>query len=112
MYEALILLIIRLKDSIGWNLVWTSPYIEPTVEGIAVNAKIANPSQEHCNRMVAACYGTLIQLWSIAEDGNSREIGNMTLLKRFHHICLFSKYYLIFIGKMFYKQLATHVFYL
>ena len=65
----------RLKDSIGWNLVWTSPYIEPTVEGIALNAKIANPSQEQCNRMVAACYGTLIQLWSIAEDGSSREIG-------------------------------------
>ena len=69
----------RLKDSIGWNLVWTSPYIEPTVEGIALNAKIANPSQEQCNRMVAACYGTLIQLWSIAEDGSSREIGKSTV---------------------------------
>ncbi len=31
--------------------------------------------------MVAACYGTLIQLWSIAEDGKSREVGTLTLAK-------------------------------
>ena len=59
---------------------WTSPYIDAIVERIALNAKIANPSQDHCNRMVAASYKTVIQLWSVGEDGGSREIGRITKL--------------------------------
>ena len=45
------------------------------MDRIALNAKAANPSQENCNRMLAAALGTSIRLWSIADDGTSREIG-------------------------------------
>ena len=65
----------RLKDSIGWNLVWTSSYIEDAVDRIAVNAKVSTPVQESCNRLVAAATGFTIRLWSITDNGESREIG-------------------------------------
>ena len=65
-----------MKDSTGWQLTWTSPYLEGAVERIALNAKVVNPSQDHTNRMVAVASGSHIRLWSVYEDGDTREIGN------------------------------------
>ncbi|XP_021344366.1 BTB/POZ domain-containing protein KCTD3-like, partial [Mizuhopecten yessoensis] len=64
-----------MKDSTGWHLIWTSPYMTCPVERIAINAKVLNPNQDNTNKMVAASYGTNIQLWSVSDDGSSREIG-------------------------------------
>ena len=63
-----------MKDSTGWNLVWTSDYIHQLVDRIALNCKIMYPSQEHPSRMIAAAHGQSIHLWSLLNDG-AREIG-------------------------------------
>lgn len=47
--------------------------MEDVVERVAINAKVLNP--ENPNKMVAAAMGNIIQLWSVADDGTSREIG-------------------------------------
>lgn len=67
----------RMKDTAGWQLRWTSPYMEDIVERVAINAKVLNP--ENPNKMVAAAMGNMIQLWSVADDGTSREIGKFSL---------------------------------
>jgi len=37
---------------------------------------MANPGQDGCSRMVAAAFGSVIQLWQISDNGQStREIG-------------------------------------
>jgi len=66
----------RLKESIGWNQAWMSPYLESVVDRIALNAKVANPGHDGCSRMIAASYGSIVQLWQISDNGQStREIG-------------------------------------
>jgi len=66
----------RLKESIGWNQAWMSPYLESVVDRIALNAKMANPGHDSCSRMIAASYGSIVQLWQISDNGQStREIG-------------------------------------
>lgn len=67
---------VRMKDSTGWYLSWTSPFLEKAVELVTLNAKMTTLGQEHCGRMVAASTGCLVQLWSVSDDGqNTREIG-------------------------------------
>ncbi|XP_062595275.1 BTB/POZ domain-containing protein KCTD3-like [Saccostrea cucullata] len=67
----------RMKDSAGWQLRWTSPYMENVVDRVAINAKVLNP--DNPNKMVAAAMGNMIQLWSVTEEGISREIGKFSL---------------------------------
>ncbi|XP_050404253.1 BTB/POZ domain-containing protein KCTD3 isoform X1 [Patella vulgata] len=69
----------RMKDSTGWHLIWVSPYMEIQVERIAINAKVLNPNQDHSNKMVAASFDSMIRLWNINDDGDSREIGVFNL---------------------------------
>lgn len=76
----------RLKDAQIWSLTWTSPYMEHEVERIALNAKVANPSQEHCNRMLAAAEYTYVHLWSIGDDGNTREVGQFNFTVHPEHL--------------------------
>ncbi|KAK2161189.1 hypothetical protein LSH36_120g10014 [Paralvinella palmiformis] len=66
----------RLKDSVGWDLAWTSPYLDHYVERVALNAKVIYPGQDSHSRMVAASYGCSVHLWHITNDGDHmREIG-------------------------------------
>ena len=69
-----------MKDSMGWQLIWTSPHMEVQVEHIAINAKVLNPSQDNSYKMVAASEANLIRLWSVSDDGDSREIGTTRYL--------------------------------
>lgn len=69
----------RMKDSTGWHHIWSSPYMENTIERVALNAKVVAQNQENTNKMVAASMGNLVQLWLIMDDGNSREIGMFNL---------------------------------
>lgn len=81
----------RLKDSTGWQLVFTSPYIESTIERIAINAKVNLSSAEPTpSKMVAISYGSLIRLWSIQDGGNKTDVGTFNLSVRVE--------YLFFIG--------------
>lgn len=72
----------RLKDSTGWILAWCSSYLENVVDRITLNAKVMNPGQDHCSRMVAASSGSRVQLWHVMndEDQTTKEIGNCILL--------------------------------
>lgn len=77
----------RMKESSGWKLSWTSPHIEDRVEHIALNTtKVPStgslPGLDSAPRMVAAAYGTVIQLWSVHDNGDTiNEIGNYHIKK-------------------------------
>ncbi|KAK7104630.1 BTB/POZ domain-containing protein KCTD3-like [Littorina saxatilis] len=65
----------RMKDSTGWHLIWTSEYLCNVVERVAINAKVVSSLQDNTHKMVAAAAAGVVRLWSISEDGDSREIG-------------------------------------
>ncbi|KAI4468290.1 seta binding protein 1 [Holotrichia oblita] len=80
----------RLKDSSGWQQVFTSPHIEHCIERIAINAKIGSGNAGETSKMVAISYGTQVRLWGISEDGTKTNIGTFNLHVRVE--------YLFFIG--------------
>ncbi|GJQ79281.1 hypothetical protein Trydic_g5524 [Trypoxylus dichotomus] len=80
----------RLKDSSGWQLVFTSPHIEFCIERIAINAKIGSGTAGETSKMVAIAYGSQVRLWGITEDGTKTNIGTFNLHVRVE--------YLFFIG--------------
>lgn len=67
----------RMKDSSGWQLVFTSPFIDSVIERIAINSKMTS-SNEAPSRMIAISYGSEIKLWAINED-RSEVIGTFNL---------------------------------
>ncbi|XP_076259871.1 BTB/POZ domain-containing protein KCTD3 [Rhynchophorus ferrugineus] len=77
----------RLKDSSGWQQVFTSPHIESCIERIAINAKMG-PNET--SKMVAISYGSQVRLWGISDTGDRTNIGTFNLLVRVE--------YLFFIG--------------
>lgn len=80
----------RMKDSSGWQLVFTSPFIDSNIERIAINSKMTMTStNDSINRMVAVSYGSEIKLWGIGEE-KSDVIGTFNLQIRVE--------YLFFIG--------------
>ncbi|XP_046686231.1 BTB/POZ domain-containing protein KCTD3 [Homalodisca vitripennis] len=82
----------RLKDSTGWQLVFTSPHIESCIERVAVNAKLGGGAAqgEAASKMVAISYASHIRLWGISEHGSRTNIGTFNLNVRVE--------YLFFIG--------------
>ena len=67
----------RLKESTGWILAWTSPYLEQCVERLALNAKAATSSstqqdQPH-TRMLTVAYGSHVLLWSVSTNSTAPE---------------------------------------
>ncbi|CAH0550652.1 unnamed protein product [Brassicogethes aeneus] len=77
----------RLKDSSGWQQVFTSPYIESCIERIAINAKMGS---SETSKMVAISYGSQVRLWGISDGGARTNIGTFNLHVRVE--------YLFFIG--------------
>lgn len=71
----------RLKDSSGWQLVFTSPHIESCIERVAVNAKLGggggSSQGEAASKMVAISYANHIRLWGISEHGARTNIGEL-----------------------------------
>ncbi|EDV90616.1 BTB/POZ domain-containing protein KCTD3 [Drosophila grimshawi] len=81
----------RVKDSNGWQQVFTSPHIEAAIERIAINSKVNTSTAEPMpSKMIAISYGSQIRLWSIQEGGNKSDIGTFNLHVRVE--------YLFFIG--------------
>lgn len=72
----------RLKDSTGWQLAFTSPYLEPVIERLALNAKVlttATAQPEGGTKMLAVSYGNQVRLWGVSEEGARSEIGMFNL---------------------------------
>lgn len=74
----------RLKDSSGWQLVFTSPHIESCIERVAVNAKlgggvVAGGGGEAASKMIAISYASHIRLWGISETGARTNIGEIRM---------------------------------
>lgn len=76
----------RLKDSSGWQLVFTSPYIEATIERLAIKTNFANSGEKTQSKMVAISYGSQIRLWRVFDDGNKNDVGVFNLSVRVEHM--------------------------
>ncbi|KAL1513051.1 hypothetical protein ABEB36_002530 [Hypothenemus hampei] len=66
----------RLKDSSGWQQVFTSPHIETCIERIAINAKMGSTET---SKMVAISYGSQVRLWGISDAGTKTNVGTFNL---------------------------------
>ncbi|XP_061881682.1 BTB/POZ domain-containing protein KCTD3 [Entelurus aequoreus] len=69
----------RIKESTGWQQVFSSPYLDRTIERIALNAKVVGGPHGDKDKMVAAASESSIILWSIHDGGSGNEIGVFSL---------------------------------
>uniref|UniRef100_A0A8C9R5P8 BTB/POZ domain-containing protein KCTD3 n=1 Tax=Scleropages formosus TaxID=113540 RepID=A0A8C9R5P8_SCLFO len=69
----------RVKESSGWQQVFTSPRLDWVIDRVALNAKVMGGSLGDNDKMVAVASGTEIILWAICPDGNGSEIGVFSL---------------------------------
>ncbi|XP_069787392.1 BTB/POZ domain-containing protein KCTD3 isoform X2 [Narcine bancroftii] len=69
----------RIKESSGWQQVFTSPYLDWTIERVAVNAKVVGGPLGDKDKMVAVASDSSIILWSIQDGGSGNEIGVFSL---------------------------------
>lgn len=74
-FNPCLLLCVRVKESTGWQQVFTSPHLDWVIDRVALNAKVMGGSLGDNDKMVAVASGTEIILWSICPDGNGNEIG-------------------------------------
>ncbi|KAM9817522.1 LOW QUALITY PROTEIN: BTB/POZ domain-containing protein KCTD3 [Neosynchiropus ocellatus] len=65
----------RIKESSGWQQVFSSPYLDWTIERIALNAKVVGGPHGDKDKMVAAASASGIILWSIQDGGSGSQIG-------------------------------------
>ncbi|XP_034557527.1 SH3KBP1-binding protein 1, partial [Notolabrus celidotus] len=70
---------LRVKESTGWQQVFTSPRLDWVIDRVALNAKVMAGSLGDNDKMVAVASGTEIILWAICPDGNGNEIGVFSL---------------------------------
>lgn len=70
-----------LKDSSGWQLVFTSPHIEAPIERLAINAKliVSSGGEQVLTKMVAIAGGQCIRLWRIGDGGERTDVGVFSL---------------------------------
>lgn len=68
----------RIKESSGWQQVFSSPYLDWTIERIALNAKVVGGPHGDKDKMVAAASESSIILWSIQDGGSGNEIGKQS----------------------------------
>ncbi|KPP72265.1 BTB/POZ domain-containing protein KCTD3-like [Scleropages formosus] len=64
---------------LGWQQVFSSPYLDWAIERVALNAKVVGGPHGDKDKMVAAASGSSIILWSIQDGGNGNEIGVFSL---------------------------------
>lgn len=69
---------LRVKESTGWQQVFTSPRLDWVIDRVALNAKVMGGSLGDNDKMVAVASGTEIILWAICPDGNGSEIGKVS----------------------------------
>ncbi|XP_076834039.1 BTB/POZ domain-containing protein KCTD3 isoform X1 [Brachyhypopomus gauderio] len=69
----------RMKESSGWQQVFSSPYLDWAIERVALNAKIVGGPHGDKDKMVAVSSESRIILWSIQDGGSGSEIGVFSL---------------------------------
>ncbi|XP_068088981.1 BTB/POZ domain-containing protein KCTD3 [Hyperolius riggenbachi] len=69
----------RIKESSGWQQVFTSPYLDWTIERVALNAKVVGGPHGDKDKMVAIASESSIILWSIQDGSSGSEIGVFNL---------------------------------
>uniref|UniRef100_A0A8D2IXY8 Potassium channel tetramerization domain containing 3 n=1 Tax=Varanus komodoensis TaxID=61221 RepID=A0A8D2IXY8_VARKO len=69
----------RIKESSGWQQVFTSPYLDWTIERVALNAKVVGGPHGDKDKMVAVASESSIILWSVQDGGSGSEIGIFSL---------------------------------
>lgn len=69
----------RIKESSGWQQVFTSPYLDWTIERVALNAKVVGGPHGDKDKMVAVASESSIILWSVQDGGSGSEIGRKAL---------------------------------
>ncbi|XP_030051890.1 BTB/POZ domain-containing protein KCTD3 [Microcaecilia unicolor] len=69
----------RIKESSGWQQVFSSPYLDWTIERVALNAKVVGGPHGDKDKMVAIASESSIILWSIQDGGSGSEIGVFSL---------------------------------
>uniref|UniRef100_A0A4W3JWU1 BTB/POZ domain-containing protein KCTD3 n=1 Tax=Callorhinchus milii TaxID=7868 RepID=A0A4W3JWU1_CALMI len=69
----------RIKESSGWQQVFTSPYLDWAIERVALNAKVVGGPLGDKDKMVAVASESSIILWSIQDGGSGNEIGVFSL---------------------------------
>ncbi|XP_065056746.1 BTB/POZ domain-containing protein KCTD3-like isoform X2 [Rhopilema esculentum] len=72
----------RLRDTHGWEHVFTSPYLDSAIEKIALNTKMPGPLGD---KMVAAASGSKIWLWNCSQSSGAK-IGVFDLTVSFDHL--------------------------
>uniref|UniRef100_F6ZIL7 SH3KBP1-binding protein 1 n=1 Tax=Monodelphis domestica TaxID=13616 RepID=F6ZIL7_MONDO len=65
----------RLKETSGWQLVFSSPRLDWPIERLALTARVPGGALGEHDKMVAAAAGSEILLWALQADGNGSEIG-------------------------------------
>ncbi|TRY59644.1 hypothetical protein DNTS_027386 [Danionella cerebrum] len=69
----------EIKESSGWQQVFSSPYLDLAIERVALNAKVVGGPHGDKDKMVAASSDSRIILWSIQDGGSGSEIGVFSL---------------------------------
>lgn len=69
----------RMKETSGWQLIFTSPCLDWVIERVALNAKTIGGSLGDNDKMLAVSSCSEIILWAITGDGSGSEIGVFTL---------------------------------
>uniref|UniRef100_W5NGK1 BTB/POZ domain-containing protein KCTD3 n=2 Tax=Lepisosteus oculatus TaxID=7918 RepID=W5NGK1_LEPOC len=69
----------RIKESSGWQQIFSSPYLDWAIERVALNAKVVGGPHGDKDKMVAAASESSIILWSIQDGGSGSEIGVFSL---------------------------------
>ncbi|XP_068766206.1 SH3KBP1-binding protein 1 isoform X1 [Struthio camelus] len=69
----------RMKETSGWQQVFSSPRLDWVIERVALNAKVLGGSLGDHDKMVAVASCSEIILWALQADGNGSEIGVFVL---------------------------------
>ncbi|XP_075043175.1 SH3KBP1-binding protein 1 isoform X2 [Mixophyes fleayi] len=69
----------RMKETSGWQLIFTSPCLDWVIERVALNAKTIGGSLGDNDKMLAVSSCSEIILWAITGDGTGSEIGIFSL---------------------------------
>ncbi|KAM5145979.1 SH3KBP1-binding protein 1 isoform 2-T2 [Mantella aurantiaca] len=69
----------RMKETSGWQLIFSSPCLDWMIERVALNAKTVGGSLGDHDKMLAVSSCSEIILWAISGDGTASEIGVFTL---------------------------------
>ncbi|XP_043241119.1 BTB/POZ domain-containing protein KCTD3-like [Amphibalanus amphitrite] len=71
----------RMKDSTGWHLFYTSPYITSAIDRVAINAKVVPTGSvaDASTKMLGISCGASVHLWRISEDGSKSDVGQFSL---------------------------------